>query len=181
MFDLATIPDGSTVFIISSDPVQTTRMIEQIVQSKSEISHVVRFSKEVPASPVCVLSEILSPQSTLFIERHTYPERDRRMIAVFDNCFAEESWKTDHYMNTFFTAGRTLAITSLFGVSDLNRLPPGRAANIDILFIATPDRTLYNRFANYYCTYTEFCNAVVGGFVVVRLDVAESRLYRYVV
>jgi hypothetical protein len=177
MFDLASIPDGSTVFVVSSDPVQTTRVIEQIVQSKSEIVRVVRFSKEVPASPVRVLSEILSPQSTLFIERHTYPERDRRMIAVFDTCFTNESWNTDHCMHTFFTAGRTLAITSLFGVSNLDRLPPGRAAGIDILFIAAPDRALYDRFVNYRCTYEEFCTAAAGGFVVVRLDVLDIQVY----
>jgi len=181
MFDLATLPDGCTIFVVSSDPVQTTRMIDAIIQSKSEIPHVVRFSKEVPYSPACVLREILSPQSTLFIERHTYPERDRCMIAVFDNCFVDNSWNTDHCMHTFFTAGRTLAITSLFGVSTMDRLPPGRAAGIDILFVATPDRTLYDRFVNYRCTYEEFCAAVAGGFVVVQLNVAKPCIEVYTV
>jgi hypothetical protein len=179
--DLPTIPDGCTVFVVSSDPVQTTRLINAIVELKSDIPHVVQFSNSVPYTPVRVLTEILSPQSTLFIERHTHPERDRRIIAVFDNCFPDDSWKTNHCMQTFFTAGRTLAITSLFGVSDLDRLPPARASGIDILFVGISDRTIYDRYVNYLCTYEEFCTAVAEGFVVVRLDVAEPRLYRYAV
>ena len=177
--DLLTIPDGCTVFVVSSDLVQTSRVINAIIESKPEIVHSVRFSKDNPYTPVRVLTEILTRQSTLFIERHTYPERDRRMIAVFDNCFTDDSWKTNHCMHTFFTAGRTLAISSLFGVSDLDRLPPVRASGIDVLFIGIPDRTIYDRFVNYLCSYEEFCAAVEQGFVVVRLDVAEPRLYRY--
>jgi hypothetical protein len=177
--DPLTIPDNSTIFVVSSDPMQTTRMIDTIVQSKSEIFHVVHFSKDVPCVPVRVLTEILTRQSTFFIERHTYPERDRRMIAVFDNCFSDDAWKTDRWMNAFFTMGRSYSITSLFGVSNLDRIPPARLAGIDVLFVATPDRTIYDRFVNYLCSYEEFCDAVEQGFVVVRLDAAEPRLYRY--
>jgi hypothetical protein len=176
-----TIPDGCTIFVVSSDPVQTTRMIDTIVQSKSEIPHVVQFSKTVPYTPVGVLTEILSRQSTLFIERHTHPERDRRMIAVFDNCFHDDAWKTDRWMNAFFTAGRSYSITSLFGVSNMDRIPPARASGIDVIFVAIPDRSIYDRYVNYLCSYEEFCAAVEEGFVVVRLDVAEPRLYRYTV
>lgn len=179
--NLPTIPDGCTIFVVSSDPVQTSRVIDTIVQSKSEIPHVVQFSRTVPCTPVRVLTEILTRQSTFFIERHTYPERDRRMIAVFDNCFPDDVWKTDRWMNAFFTMGRSYSITSLFGVSDLDRLPPARAAGIDVLFVATPDRTIYDRYVNYLCTYEEFCAAVAEGFVVVRLNAAEPQLYRYAV
>ena len=177
--DPITIPENSTIFVVSSDPVQTTRMIDTIVQSKSELVHVVQFSKHTPYTPVRVLTEILTRQSTLFIERHTHPERDRRMIAVFDNCFYDDAWKTDRWMNAFFTMGRSYSITSLFGVSNLDRIPPARLAGIDVLFIATPDRTIYDRFVNYLCTYEEFCAAVEQGFVMIRLDVAEPRLYHY--
>ena len=177
--DLLTIPDGCTVFVVSSDLVQTSRVINAIIESKPEIVHSVRFSKDVPCVPVRVLTEIVTRQSTLFIERHTYPERDRRMIAVFDNCFHDDAWKTDRWMNAFFTMGRSYSITSLFGVSDLEHLPPARLAGIDVLFIGIPDRTIYDRFVNYLCSYEEFCAAVEQGFVVVRLDVAEPRLYRY--
>jgi len=153
-------------------------MIEQIMQSKTNIPHSVRFSKDNPYTPVRVLTEIVTRQSTFFIERHTYPERDRRMIAIFDNCFSDNAWKTDRWMNAFFTMGRSYAITSLFGVSDLEYLPPARLAGIDVLFIGIPDRTIYDRFVSYLCSYEEFCTAVAEGFVVVRLDVAEPRLYR---
>ena len=86
-FDLHSIPDGSTVFVVSSDTDQTTRLIQEILRVKSDIPHSVIFSNDRLCTSELVKQDILDRQSKLFSERHISPEIDRRMIAIFDDCF----------------------------------------------------------------------------------------------
>jgi hypothetical protein len=182
MFNLHCIPDGSTVFVVSSDTDQTTRLIQEILRVKAYIPHTVMFSKDRLYSDILVKQEILDRQSKLFSERHTSPDRDSRMIAVFDNCFPNETWKVDLCMAPFFTMGRSYAITSLFGVLSIGRLPPSRRHGIDLLFVGPSlqkleRQQLFDRFV-YHCSFETFSNRLdTEGWLVIRLDVAEPVMH----
>jgi len=181
--DIRSIPDGSTVFVVSSDTDQTTRFIQEILRVKADIPHTVMFSKDRLCTSEFVKEEILDRQSKLFSERHDHPDRDQRMIAVFDNCFLDETWKVDPCMIPFFTMGRSYAITSLFGVLSIGRLPPSRRHGIDLLFVESSlqkveRQQLFDRFV-YHCSFETFSNRLdTEGWLVIRLDVAESVLQR---
>jgi len=181
-FDFSSIPDGSTVFVVSSDTDQTTRLIQEILRVKAYIPHTVMFSKDRICTSEVVKEEILNRQSKLFSERHTYPDRDQRMIAVFDNCFLNETWKVDLCMAPFFTMGRSYAITSLFGVLSIGRLPPTRRHGIDLLFVGpslqkVERQQLFYRFV-YHCSFETFSNRLdTEGWLVIRLDVAEPVMH----
>ena len=184
--DICSIPDGSTVFVVSSDTDQTTRLIQEILHTNADIPHTVLFSKDRLCTFDLVKQEILDRQYRLFSERHTSPETDRRMIAVFDNCFPNETWKVDLCMAPFFTMGRSFAITSLFGVPSIGRLPPTRWHGIDLFFLDSSLREherqrVFDRCI-YHCSYEEFSNRLDRkGWLVIRLDVAETAMQRVLV
>ena len=185
-FDLHSIPDGSTVFVVSSDTDQTTRLIQEILRVKVDIPHTVLFSKDRLCTSEFVKQDILDRQSKLFSERHISPEIDRRMIAVFDDCFLDETWKVDPCMIPFFTMGRSYAITSLFGVPSIGLLPPSRRHGIDLLFVESSlqkveRQQLFDRFV-YHCSFETFSNWLdMEGWLVIRLDVAETVMQRVLV
>lgn len=185
-FDLISIPDGSTVFVVSSDTDQTTRLIQEILRVKADIPHTVMFSKDRLCTSELVKQDILDRQSKLFSERHTHPDRDQRMIAVFDNCFPNETWKVDLCMAPFFTMGRSYAITSLFGVPSIGRLPPSRRYGIDLLFVGPSlqkleRQQLFDRFV-YHCSFETFSNRLdTEGWLVIRLDVAEPVIHHLLI
>ena len=184
--DIRSIPDGSTVFVVSSNKDQTTRLIQEILHTKADIPHTVMFSKDRLCTSEFVKQDILDRQSKLFSERHDHPETDRRMIAVFDNCFLDETWKVDPCMIPFFTMGRSYAITSLFGVLSIGRLPPSRRHGIDLLFVGPSlqkleRQQLFDRFI-YHCSFETFSNRLDRkGWLVIRLDVAETVMQRVLV
>ena len=184
--DIRSIPDGSTVFVVSSNTDQTTRLIQEILHTKADIPHTVMFSKDRLCTFDLVKQEILDRQSKLFSERHISPEIDRRMIAVFDNCFLDETWKVDPCMIPFFTMGRSYAITSLFGVPSIGRLVPTRWHGIDLFFLDSSlceheRQRVFDRCI-YHCSYEEFSNRLDRkGWLVIRLDVAETIMQRVLV
>lgn len=173
------IPDGSTIFITSSDKEQTSQLIHDILCVKSHIPHVVIFSKDRPCTPELVQQEILERQWKLFSERHEFPDRDRRMIAIFDECFLN-----DPCMNPLFTMGRSLAITSLFALSHIPGIPPSRRHGIDILFIGQQPheierKRIYNQFIH-TCSFEEFSKKLdESKFLVVRFDSIDPIFYSY--
>ena len=182
MFDLHCIPDGSTVFVVSSDTDQTTCFIEEILRVKADIPHTVMFSKDRPYSAELMKQEILDRQFNLFSERHTHPDRDRRLIAVFDNCFLDGSWTVDRSMHPLFHMGRSLSMTSLFGLSHIGGIPPSRRYGIDLLFVGpslqkVERQELFDRFV-YHCSFESFSNRLdTEGWLVIRLDVAEPVMH----
>jgi hypothetical protein len=182
MFDLHCIPDGSTVFVVSSDTDQTTCFIEEILRVKADIPHTVMFSKDRPYSAELMKQEILDRQFNLFSERHTHPDRDRRLIAVFDNCFLDGSWTVDRSMHPLFHMGRSLSMTSLFGLSHIGGIPPSRRYGIDLLFVGPlqeiEQKRIHDQFMA-HCSLEEFSKRLEEEiWVVIRLDVAESVLQR---
>jgi len=173
------ISDNSTIFITSSNKEFMSDLIEKIIQSKSDISRIVRFSKDCPYTSERVQEEIMKPQWTLFSERHTHPEKDRRIIAVFDECFLDDTWRIDPCMNSFFTSGRTLSITSLFALSHMGGISPSRRHGIDVLFVGPSQelKRIYDQFI-YHCSFEEFSKKVEEG-VMIRLDVVESVIHTF--
>ena len=174
--DLSFVPDSSTIFITSSDKEQTAQLIHDIICVKSDIMHVIMFSNDHPCTPELVQQEILEHQWKLFSDRHVFPDRDRRMIVVFDECFLN-----DPCMNPFFTIGRTLGITSIFALSHIPAIPACRRFGIDILFIGQQPheiklRRIHDQFIH-HCSFEEFSKQLdKGGFLVVRFDAAEPVL-----
>ena len=180
MFDVQFIPDGSTIFVVSSDKEQITCFIDRILHAKSDISHVIKYSKDRPYSSDLVKEEILNRQFNLFSERHTSPETDRRMIAVFDDCFLDGAWRTDRYMHPFFNMGRSLSMTSLFGLSHIGGIPPSRRYGIDVLFVGPlqeiEQKRIHDQFVA-HCSLEEFSKRLEEEtWVMIRLDVVEAVL-----
>lgn len=177
--DLRFIPDSSTIFITSSDKEQTAQLIHDILCVKSDIPHIIMFSNDHPCTPELVQQEILERQWKLFSERYKFPDRDRRMIAVFDECFLN-----DPCMNPLFTLGRTLAIISIFALSHIPSIPAIRRFGIDILFIGQQSheielRRIHDQFI-YTCSFEEFSKKLdEGRFLVVRLDIIDPVFYTY--
>ena len=160
-FNMDTIPDGSTILITCESNAGMSSVIHDILAHKSDIPKSVIFATKEHKYPqnagTCFRNEyssehveqdIVIRQSTIFDERHISPHTDRRVMAVFDDCFRDGAWTNDRCMKPFFTMSRSLAITSIFGLRQISGIPPFMIHGTDVLFIGKQGQEIERKRIN---------------------------------
>ena len=103
---------------------------------------------------------------------------------LFDNCFADDTWRKDAKLLTFLSYPRMLGITTIFGFQHFPAISPRMCWNLDMICIgATADREkIYDACFMYLISYDTFCELLntytnEDGFLVLRREGTEDRIY----
>lgn len=151
-FDMNLIPSNSSFLITCECSKTLSRFINNIVFHISDIPLKVIVTKNPSLYSLDthiyneytpeLVKRICKTQQLAFDNRYSAPNADRRIIAVFDNCFQDGTWLQNKNMNTFFTMNRILSITSIFGLPHIYGMTPTLRSNIDYVCIGKHSKNI---------------------------------------